>query len=200
MSAQTKFLRIETQRLSLRRFTTHDAGDIQRLAGASEIAEATLVPYPYADGMAECWLAQQAEQFAAGTAVNFGIERTSDTSLIGSIGLEIDSDARRAKLGCWIGVSYWGQGYGTEAAHAVIAYGFEALALERIWAARFSWNAASARWLDKSGFAQEGCRREYVAARGRKEIVVTHGLLRWEWEAQHACDASGCSNPAYRAA
>jgi hypothetical protein len=38
--------------------------------------------------------------------------------------------------------------------------------------------------LQKAGLAQEGRRREYVAARGREETIETHGILRWEWEAR----------------
>jgi ribosomal-protein-alanine N-acetyltransferase len=196
-SVRNGFMRIDTARLGLRRFSPADAQEVQRLAGEREIAESTLLPHPYADGMAESWLAEQAAELADGTAVNLAIERTCDATLIGSIGLEIDLEPRRARLGCWSGRPYWGRGYCTEAARAVIAYGFDVLKLERVWAARFGWNAASARVLDKSGFAQEGCRREYVAARGRKEIVVTHGLLRWEWEAQRACPASGRERAAY---
>jgi RimJ/RimL family protein N-acetyltransferase len=87
----------------------------------------------------------------------------------------------QAKLGYWIGRQYWGHQYATEAGRAVVAYGFGVLALERLWAPRFRWNKASARVLDKLGFAHEGCRREFVPARGRDEIVELHGMLRWEW-------------------
>ena len=38
--------------------------------------------------------------------------------------------------------------------------------------------------LAKAGLVQEGCRREYVEARAREETIETHGVLRWEWEAQ----------------
>jgi len=184
MSRRNGFLRIETARLGLRRFSLADAPEVQRLAGNPDIAEGTLLPQTYADGIAEAWLAKQVDEVGEDERVSFAIERASDATLIGAIGLELDLEPRRAKFGCWIGRPYSGQGYCTEAAQAVIAYGFDVLKLQRIWAARFSWDAASARVLDKSGFAQEGCRREYVAARGRKEIVVTHGLFPWEWEAQ----------------
>jgi RimJ/RimL family protein N-acetyltransferase len=38
--------------------------------------------------------------------------------------------------------------------------------------------------LEKIGFAHEGCRREFIAARGRDEILELHGMLRWEWAAR----------------
>jgi ribosomal-protein-alanine N-acetyltransferase len=183
------FPRLGTPRLALRAFRFEDAPEVQRLAGDRELAEGTLLPHPYADGMAEAWIARQAADFDAVHAINFAIERTADRALLGSIGLELA--AQHAKLGCWIGRPYWGQEYGTEATRAVVGYGFDVLGLERIWAPRFRWNKRSARVLEKLGFVHEGCRREHIPARGRNEIVELHGMLRWEWDAQRAARAAG---------
>jgi RimJ/RimL family protein N-acetyltransferase len=175
---------LRTARLVLRPFRRADAPEVQRLAGDREIANATLLPHPYEDGVAEAWIARQAVDFAAAHRFNFAIERAADGALLGSIGLELAAAGNYAKLGLWLGRPYWGREYATEAARAVVAYGFGVLALERIWAPRFRWNRAAARVLEKIGFAHEGCRREFIAARGRDEIVELHGMLRWEWEAR----------------
>jgi RimJ/RimL family protein N-acetyltransferase len=178
------FPRIETARLRLRAFRLADAPEVQRLAGDRQVAEGTLLPHPYEGGMARAWIWDQALAYAAGSSIDFAIARTEDGVLAGAIGLEIDRVGACAKLGYWLGRAYWGRGYATEAVNAVLGYGFAVLELERIWAPRFRWNAASARVLQKAGLAQEGRRREYVAARAREETIETHGILRWEWEAQ----------------
>lgn len=50
---QVKQPTLQTQRLTLRPFCVADAGDVQHLAGAREIAAMTLIiPHPYEDGMA----------------------------------------------------------------------------------------------------------------------------------------------------
>jgi RimJ/RimL family protein N-acetyltransferase len=183
MRAVRQVPRLETARLALRPFGLSDAPEVQRLAGDPEIADATLLPHPYEDGMAEAWITSQAD-FAAADGFSFAIERLADGALVGSISLQMGTAANQAKLGYWIGRPYWGQRYATEAGRAVVYYGFGVLALERIWAPRFRWNARSARVLEKLGFAHEGCRREFIAARGRDEIVELHGMLRWEWEAR----------------
>ncbi len=157
---------------------------MQRLAGDRQVAEGTLLPHPYEGGTARAWIWDQALAYAAGKSIDFAIELTEDGALAGAIGLEIDRVGACAKLGLWLGRAYWGRGYATEAVNAVLGYGFAVLELERIWAPRFRWNAASARVLQKAGLAQEGRRREYVAARAREETIETHGILRWEWEAQ----------------
>jgi len=192
----SRFLDLRTARLCLREFRREDAPEVQRLADDPGVAEGTLLPHPYHPGLAEAWITRQTAAFAAGREVNFAIERDADRTLLGAAGLEIDAANARAKLGFWLGRAHWGQGYCTEAAGAIVAYGFQWLGLQRICAPRFRWNDASARVLEKLGFWREGCRRDYVPARGRVEIVETHGLLRWEWETQRAQQESDPAVPA----
>ena len=169
---------------------------MQRLAGAREIAEQTFLPHPYEDGMAGDWIAACRAARERGTEIVFAAERVADRALVGAIGLTLESYRACARLGYWVGVPYWGRGYATECAAAVVAFGFETLALERIWAPRFRGNAASARVLEKIGFAHEGCHREYVAERGRSETVEQHGCLRWEYFARVG-QYGGLNEPAF---
>jgi RimJ/RimL family protein N-acetyltransferase len=178
------FLRIATARLVLREFTPADAADVRRLAGAREIAEQTLLPHPYEDGMAAAWIASCRAARASGTEIVFAAERVRDAALVGAIGLALEPHRACAKLGFWIGVPYWGCGYATECVAAVVVFGFESLALERICAPRFRGNAASARVLEKIGLAHEGSRRQHIPERGRIEMVEQHGCLRWEYLAR----------------
>jgi len=68
----------------------------------------------------------------------------------------IEADHRRAELGYWIGVPYWGKGYATEAARSVVNYGFSTLELHRIFASHVPANPASGRVLTKIGMRHEG--------------------------------------------
>jgi RimJ/RimL family protein N-acetyltransferase len=180
------FPRIATARLVLRELAPADASAVQRLASAREVADQTLLPHPYGDGVAEAWIATCRAAHEGGTEIIFAVERALDGVLVGAIGLAVEPHRACAKLGYWIGMPYWGHGYATESAATVVAYGFETLALERIWAPRFRGNAASARVLEKIGFAHEGCRRQFIAERARTETVEQHGCLRWEYFARVA--------------
>jgi RimJ/RimL family protein N-acetyltransferase len=182
----TAFPRIGTARLTLRAFEPADAAAVQRLAGAPEVADFTLLPHPYADGMAEAWIVACRTAQARVEQVAFAIERVSDAAFVGAIGLALDPCRPSAKFGYWVGTPYWGRGYATEAASAVVAFGFETLGLERIWAPRFRANAASARVLEKVGFVHEGSRRRFVVERSRAETIEQHGCLRWEYFARVA--------------
>jgi len=62
----------------------------------------------------------------------------------------------RAELGYWIGVPYWSNGYCTEAARALVTYGFEELELDSVQARHLVENPASGRVMNKLGMRCEG--------------------------------------------
>ena len=175
---------LETDRLQLRSFALTDATAVQELAGAVEIASMTAnIPHPYLDGMAEEWIGGHAEAFARGELANQAITLRSTAELIGAIGLVISAQQHRAELGYWIGRPYWGRGYCTEAARAIVAFGFEQLDLHRIVATHFARNPASGRVMQKLGMAREGLLRQHLSKGTHYEDLVCYGLLRSEWQA-----------------
>ncbi len=172
---------LTTSRLVLRPFVIGDAATVQRLAGAREVADTTLsVPHPYEDGMAEAWIATHAPAFARGETATFAVTGFS-AGLIGAISLRIQQAHRRAELGYWIGMPHWGRGYATEAAKAVIQFGFEQLLLNRIHACHLTRNPASGRVMIKAGMRLEGCLRQHVVKWDRFEDLATYAILRSEW-------------------
>jgi RimJ/RimL family protein N-acetyltransferase/ubiquinone/menaquinone biosynthesis C-methylase UbiE len=174
---------IQTQRLILRPFTLADAPDVQRLAGSRIIAARTLlIPHPYEDAMAEEWIATHPAAFENGIAVNFAIALRESGELCGAIGLGIDKVNHNAEMGYWIGTPYWGQGYCTEAAKAVLQYGFEVLGLHRIHAVYFSHNPASGRVMQKIGMSYEGCRRQHTLKWSKFEDIELYGILKSDWQ------------------
>jgi len=93
----------------------------------------------------------------------------SDHEAIGSIGLMPGNDVHRftAELGYWLAEPFWGKGIMTNAVRALSEYAFGELGLHRIFAEPYTTNAASARVLEKSGFALEGVIRASVFKDGR---------------------------------
>jgi [ribosomal protein S5]-alanine N-acetyltransferase len=169
---------LRTARLLLRSHEQEDIPAIVRLAGAREIAATTLnIPHPYAEEDARNFLAKSGEDFRAGRSVSFAICRRPGGELCGGAGLVISEEHRRAELGYWIAVPFWGMGYATEAARAVIEFGFAALRLHRINAHYFSGNRASGRVLEKIGMRHEGRLREHVQKWDRYIDVEMCGML-----------------------
>lgn len=143
---------LETERLILRSFTYDDASMVKELAGAYEIAYNTLlIPHPYEEGMAENWIGTHQPDLEADHTLTFAITHKQESYLIGAIGLNIERVKDPAEIGYWIGTPYWSQGYCTEAARAVIQYGFDKLNLHQIYATHFARNQASGKVMQKIG-------------------------------------------------
>jgi RimJ/RimL family protein N-acetyltransferase len=99
--------------------------------------------------------------------------------LIGCASLrDIDREHLQAELGFWIGREWWGHGYATEAATAVIRFGFDTLGLNRICAHHMARNPAAGRVLLHVGMSREGLLRERVKKWGVYEDVAVYAILR----------------------
>jgi [ribosomal protein S5]-alanine N-acetyltransferase len=99
---------------------------------------------------------------------NCGIRRAAITSHEADIGYEVSPD-------------HWGHGYATEAARAIVHFGFAELKVHRIWAWCITDNLASARVLEKIGFKLEGRLRDKEYFKGRWWDTLTYGILENEW-------------------
>ena len=135
--------------------------------------------------MAEQWISTHEERYASGEFVNFAIVRRADNILMGSISLRINPPHAHAEMGYWLGIPFWSQGYCTEAARAVVQYGFEILRLHRIYASHMTRNPASGRVMQKIGMTYEGCQRQHIQKWGVFEDLATYGILQSEYAASH---------------
>ncbi|GCE26263.1 alanine acetyltransferase [Dictyobacter alpinus] len=109
-----------------------------------------------------------------------------NNQVIGNCGLRMTyAEAGMADLGYELDRRYWGRGYATEAAYALLQYGFEQLHLHRIWAYCLLENTASAHVLQKIGMRYEGSQLESEWMKGRWWTTLLFGLLEREWWEQH---------------
>jgi len=178
---------LRTPRLLLRPFALADAADVQRLAGAPEVADTLLnMPHPYEDGMAEQWIATHAAQYAQGVNVVYAVVLQDGNALAGAVSMGITPRHRRAELAYWLGLPYWNRGYMTEAAGALLGFGFGTLGLHRVTATHFTRNPASGRVMQKLGMVREGTFREHFLKGDTFEDLEMYGLLAADWQARQA--------------
>lgn len=143
---------LQTARLTLRRPRLEDAKAVVALANDIRIAQnTTRIPHPYALSDAQAWL--RAVNRPEGDAT-YLITLNAGT-IVGVCGVEW-RDGQRRELGYWLGTHYWGQGYATEAARAVIDHAFTDLGCEELNSGARISNPASRRVLEKCGFQWTG--------------------------------------------
>ncbi|PRA09880.1 GNAT family N-acetyltransferase [Arthrobacter sp. MYb211] len=173
---------METERLRLRPFTDADAEDLFALQSDAQVLRYWDSP-PWDDRasiarfMAGC--RKMAEE---GSGARVAIERRSDQAFVGWCTLNSWNPAfRSASLGYCLNQAAWGNGYATEAGHALLRWAFGAFDLNRIQSEVDTRNAASARVLEKLGFRLEGTLREDCIVDGVVSDSWVYGLLRSEW-------------------
>ena len=143
---------LATGRLFLRAPRREDSAAIAHLANDIRVAGNTArLPHPYRVEDAEEFIAAASRQEAQAL---FAI--TLERTLIGVCGLDPREDG--PEIGYWLGVDYWGQGYATEAARALIDHAFGQLGYEALAAGARVSNPASRRVLEKCGFQWTGVR------------------------------------------
>jgi ribosomal-protein-alanine N-acetyltransferase len=172
-----------TERLVLRELRASDAIAVAAGAGDRRVAQYLIaVPSPYPIALARRWVMHRIEWWKQGRGVTFGVTHADEPEpLLGTISLRRYARDRRAELGYWLAAPVWGHGFATEAAHAVVGFGFRQLGLARIYAQVLAGNRASLAVLDKLGMVNEGVKRQHVHKGRRLHDVVLYGLLRDEW-------------------
>jgi RimJ/RimL family protein N-acetyltransferase len=160
----------------LRRPTLADVKAIAVLANDRRIAENTRrLPHPYSQEHAVAFVRATANE---PRETVFLIE--NNFIPVGVVGIDWrEPDA--PELGYWLGVAHWGQGFGTEAARAVIDYTFEEFAVEHLISGARVANPTSRNILEKCGFQWSGVELHRFEALGSSTPVDRFRLSRSVW-------------------
>ena len=103
--------------------------------------------------------------------------------LIGGCGLYArDPEFRQGYIGYVLNRHFWGQGYASELAGALLAFGFGELKLHRIVSTCNTANAASARVMEKNGMRREGLFLQSAWEKGRWRDTFHYAILQSEWK------------------
>lgn len=162
--------------IMLRPFKIEDAKRISELCNNKKLQDTLRdsVPYPYtisdAKNFIDCCKLDN-------PTTNFAIE--CNGSLVGSIGLTIQSDVHRlnAELGYWVGEPFWGKGIATEAVKLMVEYAFTHLNLVRLEAGVFDFNKASQKVFEKCGFKLEAIFEKSAIKNYRVYDAFRYGLI-----------------------
>ena len=147
---------LTTTRLTLRHFTALDAEAMNNVFGDPEVMR-------FGDGVRsiewiQTWLAACVERYQAWGFGPYAVVERQHRDVIGYCGLflfsEIDGISE-VEIGYRLARAVWGQGYATEAAHAVRDHAFDTLGLKRLIALIDPSNLASLHVAEKIGMHYE---------------------------------------------
>ncbi len=169
---------ITTKRLVLRIFQKSDAVAVTKLCNNYNIYKNTLyLPYPYTIEDALSWIEHHLDNFNANKSYEFAITDKESGKLYGAIALSNNQKFNNGEIAYWIGKKFWGNGYATEAAQAILHFAFEEKQYHKVFARYFNSNPASGRVMQKLGLKKEGILIDHVRKENRFEDLVYYGII-----------------------
>lgn len=178
-------MEIETRRLLLRRL---DTGDVEAMAAlfADRAVREHLAVTPMDAYEARSFAVQfiresRAELQSAGAGALALVPHAAPVA-IGYCGLRpLPGEAGTLELMYALAPRFWGQGLATEAAAALLDWGFRHLAVEAVIGMARLQNAASCRVMEKLGMAYSGITERYYDDR-----LALYRLPRFAWVQQQS--------------
>lgn len=164
---------LRTQRLILRPPLPDDVDEIAERIGLKDVAwNLGSAPYPYSTSDAEDWVMKNPQGWADDTAYVFVATHPSE-GVIGCVGLDL-KPMDVWEIGYWVGKPWWGRGYVTEAAAAVMNWAETTMGLTQFASGHFVDNPASGSVLLKLGFEPVGKTELFGRARGHKSPALRY--------------------------
>ncbi len=186
MADRSGRVRIETERLVLREFVPDDWRGMARYWHDPRYGRFNPVREDqdgFVRALVDRFVAAQSDH--PRRAWQLAIVERAGGATIGNCGIRVNDLALgEANIGYELDPACWGRGYATEAARAIVSYGFDDLRLHRIWAECIADNAASARVLEKLGMRQEARFREHQYFRDSWWDTLVYAILDSEWRAR----------------
>lgn len=163
----------------IRKWKLSDAKDLASVISNKKIQDNLRdgLPYPYTEQDATDYISAMLSEDENET---FAFAITIDNKAIGSIGAFRQKNIHRhtAEIGYYIAEEYWGKGLMTEAVKQICSYIFDKSNIVRIYAEPFSYNKASCRVLEKTGFLYEGTLRSNAIKNGKTIDMLMYSRLK----------------------
>lgn len=168
-----------TEHLILRELTMDDISDIFRLYSNQQVMKFDQGE-PFKDKQeAEELIRTFKQSNDSHSSVSWGIELKEIHKIIGTCGFrKWDRLSHHAEIGGNISSEYWGNHYGTEVLQFLLAYGFNKMHLNKIYAYSNVNNQSVLALMGKYGFKQEGRLHEHQRLDSGFEDVFIFSLLK----------------------
>ncbi|MDB4940766.1 MAG: GCN5-related N-acetyltransferase [Labilithrix sp.] len=173
---------IATERLVLRDFDPHDWEGMLAIEGDPE---AVRYQSFQARSEVDCrvYIARDiASRSPQRWCFDLAVTLADTGRLVGRVGLDVKAPERQlGELWFILERASWGKGLMTEAARAVVDFGFHERKLRRIFLECDPRNLAATRVAEKIGMKREGLLREQIFLKGEWVDSLYYGILSREW-------------------
>lgn len=170
---------IATERVTIRRMTMRDVGDIFEYSKDPEVARHVLWDAHRTIGETRSYVRYTLRKYRMGEPASLAICLNATGKVIGTIGfMWYQSDHASAEVGYSLSRDYWNCGLMTEALGALIQFAFTELMLHRIEAQHELQNPASGAVMRKVGMQREGTLRGRLFNKGKYVDVELYAILR----------------------
>ncbi|MBC2887359.1 GNAT family N-acetyltransferase [Ochrobactrum sp. CM-21-5] len=144
-----------TERLVLRPPHVEDVDAISYLANNARVADMLArMPHPYTRENAADFV-ERVRKGEMGNCI-YAITQAETGIFMGCCGIHAYKHGEGLEIGYWLGEPYWGHGFATESAHALIDLAFRATPIERLHVSCRASNGGSRRVIHKCGFQFSG--------------------------------------------
>jgi ribosomal-protein-alanine N-acetyltransferase len=172
-----------TERLILADLTKDDLPNLQRIARDYLVMRYVLISLESDEHIGDYLQHALDESERAGRRDYILAVRIPETGeFAGLTSMEIDPrQTSTAEVGCVLLPAYWKKGYASEVLRALLAFGFDKLALHRVYGKCDELNLSSAHVMEKCGMQFEGTLREHVWLRDHWRLTRYYGMLAGEY-------------------
>ena len=170
---------LETEHLILRKVTLEDLEDMFLYGSDEEVAKYVTWDRHKTIADTKGFIEFVLNKYQNKQVAPWGIEYKENGKFIGTIDFVWwKPNHKIAEIGYVLSKDYWGKGLTTEAAKALIQFGFNEMDLVRIQARCLVENIGSSRVMEKSGMQFEGVIRKGMFVKGKHQDLKMYSILR----------------------
>lgn len=171
---------LETERLILRQLKIEDANAMYSYASNDDVTKFVLWDSHTSLEQTKQFLQFMIDKYKQENYA-WAVTLKNSDEFIGTIDyVMLDNNEHIGEIGYALSHLHWGKGYMSEAAQAIIQYGFTELNLERIQARCFAGNVGSEHVMQKADMVYEGTMRKAKFSKGAYHDMKIYSIIREE--------------------
>jgi len=180
---------LKTKRLLLRYPRLDDAAQIFSVVRSPQFPELLPLKEMNSENEIKNWLKSLQEGWATGQVFSWIVEDLDSGKFLGQVTLSKTEGNNRWAMAYWTHPDHWGEGIATEGAKRLLAFGFEAIGAEQIWAGAGDWNKGSYRVMEKIGMIFRGVNPIGYYSKGEPILTRVYDISRERWQSRHVDEA-----------